>query len=142
MTFLVNRISYAIEWGHCGPSGQLLADQLFGFLDTGTWRLFEAALSLRTSDIGAAYGIIGFPLVAVGARFHAPIVFGDVVGVASTVGEFRRASFDVRHTVSIGAKTVAEGEETRVWTTRDKDEPSRIKSLPIPQDVIDRFRSG
>ncbi len=32
-----------------------------------------------------------------------------------------------------------EGFETRVWTVRDKDDPERLRSAPIPAEVIARF---
>jgi 4-hydroxybenzoyl-CoA thioesterase len=37
-----------------------------------------------------------------------------------------------------GAPAV-EGLERRVWTGRDPDDPSRLRAVAIPQEVIDRL---
>ncbi len=58
------------------------------------------------------------------------------------MSEFRRSSFDVQHRLMVGGELAVEGSETRVWATRDKDDPSRIRSKPIPAEVIERFRAG
>ncbi len=34
-----------------------------------------------------------------------------------------------------------EGFETRVWVGRDPADPERIKSKPIPSEVIERFKT-
>ena len=60
----------------------------------------------------------------------------------TSIGEFRRSSFDVHHRVINGDKPAVEGFETRVWVARDPDDPAKLKAKPIPQDVIDRFTRG
>jgi len=64
-----------------------------------------------------------------------------VVESASQVSEFRRSSFDVQHRLFIQGRLAVEGSETRVWVTQDPDDPTRLKSLPIPAAVIERFRA-
>ncbi|WP_370455087.1 hotdog family protein [Roseicella aquatilis] len=50
------------------------------------------------------------------ATFRVPCANGDKVWIASTVAEFRRSSFDVRHRLLHEGGTLAvEGSETRVW---------------------------
>jgi hypothetical protein len=34
-----------------------------------------------------------------------------------------------------------EGRETRVWAKRDAADPSRLKVLPVPEDVVARFQA-
>ena len=71
-----------------------------------------------------------------------PVKFGDTVEMTAQVAEFRRSSFDVEHHLSVAGKLAVEGRETRVWAARDKDDPARIKSRPIPAEVIERFNRG
>jgi 4-hydroxybenzoyl-CoA thioesterase len=56
------------------------------------------------------------------------------------VSEFRRSSFDVAHRLFVRGELVVEGRETRVWAVRDAADPSMIKSRPVPDEVIARFR--
>lgn len=139
MVNFINRRRFTIEWGHCDPAGIVFNSRFFEFFDWSTWVLFEAALGVKPPDLGAAFGIIGIPLVDARANFHAPARFGDVVELASRVSEFRRSSFDVAHELIVHGELAVEGRETRVWAGRDKSDASRLKARPIPDDVIARF---
>jgi len=142
MANFVSQREFTIEWGLCDPAGIVFNSRFFEFFDQGTWLLFETVLGVPRAELFAAYDIIGIPLVDARARFLVPVSFGEVVGVASQVSEFRRSSFDVEHRLTLRGELAAEGRETRVWAARDKDDPARIKSKPIPAEVIGRFRGG
>jgi 4-hydroxybenzoyl-CoA thioesterase len=139
MANLVSRRQFTIEWGHCDPAGIVFNGRFYEFFDWGTWILFETALGVKPQDISNALGII-LPLVDVSARFVAPARFGDVVELASEVSEFRRSSFDVAHHLTINGELAVEGSESRVWARRDAGNPSGIKALLIPDDIMARFR--
>jgi 4-hydroxybenzoyl-CoA thioesterase len=96
---------------------------------------------VRPADLGRTYGILGIPLVDARARFLKPAKFNDAADVASEVSEFRRSSFEVRHSISIGGELAVEGSETRVWAAQDPDNPVKLRPLPIPAAVIERFRA-
>jgi len=64
-----------------------------------------------------------------------------VIEILSNVSEFRRSSFDVQHRMLVDGKLAVEGNETRVWAAADKDDPSRMRSRPIPAEVIERFKT-
>src|SRR5262245_14544579 len=142
MAYIVNRITLTVEWGHCDPAGIVFNSRFFEYFDTATWVLFEVGLGVRRSEIGKAYGIIGYPIVDARANFLAPVNFGDTIEIASTVREFRRSSFDVEHKITNNGVLAVEGTETRVWVARSGDDPSQLKALPIPTEVIERFRVG
>jgi 4-hydroxybenzoyl-CoA thioesterase len=141
MANFISRRQFTIEWGYCDPAGIVFNSRFFEFFDWGTWRLFEAALGVKPPDLASTFGIIGIPLVDASARFLAPARFGDAVELASQVSEFRRSSFDVEHRLNVRGELAVEGRETRVWATRDASDPSLIKSLPIPNEVIERFQA-
>jgi len=140
MANLISRRLFTIEWGHCDPAGIVFNGRFFEFFDWGTWILFEQALGLKPQNMTSALGVI-LPLVDVNARFIAPARFGDVVELSSQVSKFRRSSFDVAHRLTIGGELAVEGSESRVWATRDAGHPSGIKALPIPDDIVARFRA-
>jgi len=139
---VISRRQFVIEWAYCDPTGAAFNSRFFEFCDSGTWTLFETALGVRPCDLAAAFGILGIPLVDASARFLAPAWFGDVVELTSQIREFRRSSFDVAHRLMVRGEVAAEGSETRVWAVRDAADPSRIKSQPIPEEVIARFQTG
>lgn len=76
------------------------------------------------------------------AKFYIPSKFEDELIIESTVTEFRRSSFDVRHRMLKNGELAVDGFETRVWTVRDANDPNRLRSAPIPPEVIARFRNG
>jgi 4-hydroxybenzoyl-CoA thioesterase len=141
VTYLVSRRQLHIEWGHCDPAGIVFNSRFFEFFDAGTGHLFHLALGMKKPEMMAAYEA-DMPLVDARAKYMIPASFGDVVEIASTIGEFRRSSFDVQHRIYKDGKLAVEGQETRVWIGRDPDDPSRMRSKPIPPDVIERFKVG
>ena len=94
---LTNTHSVTIEWGHCDPAGIVYFPNYFTYFDTGTNALFLRALGYNKFEMLRRYGIVGIPLVDVGARFIVPSTFGDVVTIESTVAEIRRSSFRMQH---------------------------------------------
>jgi len=140
MPNLIHRRQLTIEWGHCDPAGIVFNSRFFEYFDWCTWEMFEAVLGVPRSGLFGAYDIIGVPLVDARARFLVPVKFGDQVEVASEVSEFRRSSFDMTHRISVDGELAVEGRETRVWATRDKD--GRMRAKPIPDTVMERFRTG
>ena len=139
MTSFVFRRQLTIEWGHCDPAGIVFNPRFFEFFDTSTWLLFEAALGVKQEDLVTTFNIMGIPLVDARAEFRKPAKFGDTIEIASRVSEFRRSSFDIEHSVSVGGDMAIEGGETRVWAVKDPADPAKIKSAPMPADVIAKF---
>ena len=82
---------------------------------------------------------MGIPLVDAAAKFIGPAKFGDTITLTSWVSEFRRSSFDVAHELRVHGALAVEGKETRVWAKCDPSDPMKIRSHPIPPEVIARF---
>jgi len=141
MTFLANRTRARVEFGHCDPAGFLVLGRVFEYFDTSSWALFEAALGVAPHKLGPTFDIMGIPLVGAEARIVTPVAFGDVLEILSSIGEFRRSSFDVQHRVMHDGELVIEGKETRVWVTAERGDPAKLKARPIPPAVIERFKS-
>lgn len=139
MAYASSRMPLAIEWAHCDPAGIVWNPHFFTFFDTGTWRLFEKVLGVPRAQLNARYGLLGLALVEAGANFTAPLAFGDEAELETTVTEFRRSSFAVRHRISKNGKLAVEAEEKRVWAVAHPVDPTRIATKPIPPEVIERF---
>jgi 4-hydroxybenzoyl-CoA thioesterase len=136
----VHRRAVTIEWGDCDPAGIVFYPRYFAMFDASTAALFQAVLGMPKIGWTRKFGILGIPMVDTRAKFLIPSSHGDEVVIESRVAAFRRSSFDVLHRLlkADGALGV-EGFETRVWTARDPDEAGRIRSVPIPAEVIAAF---
>lgn len=139
---LVNRRDVEIEWGDCDAAGIVFYPRYFAMFDASTAYLFEKALGQKKIGWVKTYGIVGIPMVDTGAKFIIPSRYGDVITIETQASEIGRSSFGIRHRVFKGDKLAIEAHETRVWTGRDPENPSRLKAVPIPQEVIDALSAG
>ena len=135
MAALVNRRSLTIEWGQCDPAGIVFYPNYLIIFDTSTGLLF-ARTGLAPAEMRSRYGIIGMPLVEQGTKFLAPCRFDDEIIVESEVGEWGRSSFTVRHRVLKGGDLAVDGFEKRVWAIADPERLGRIKTQPIPREIM------
>jgi 4-hydroxybenzoyl-CoA thioesterase len=140
VTYVVRRGQVEIAWPHCDPAGIVFYGRFFEFFDHSTWKLFEEVLTTKAHEIPARFAIIGFPVVDLKVRFFKPLTYGVVVDIETTIREFRNSSFDVLHRLFVARELAVEGVETRVWTGRDATDPGRIRGIPLPAAVIERFR--
>jgi 4-hydroxybenzoyl-CoA thioesterase len=107
----------------------------FIIFDTSTGWLFERT-GLKPLAMREKYGIVGLPVVDVGARFVMPCRFDDEVVVESEVGEWGRTSFTVRHRILKAGVLALDGFEKRVWAAPHPDRPGAIKAQAIPAEII------
>jgi 4-hydroxybenzoyl-CoA thioesterase len=131
-----NTRTVRIEWGDCDPAGIIFYPRYFEIFDASTAMLFEAALKMTKFEMFRTLPFSGFPLVRTQAKFFRPTRFGDDVTVESTIA-FGRSSFDVVHRLTLNGDLCAEGNEKRVWTVRDEN--GRLKSHPVPDEVLAKF---
>jgi 4-hydroxybenzoyl-CoA thioesterase len=85
------------------------------------------------------YDFVGYPMVDTRAKFYAPAKFGDDVEIRTAVTEIKRSSFSMEHKVFNGGQLAIEGFETRVWVGKDPSDPEKIKSKPIPPEVVEKL---
>jgi 4-hydroxybenzoyl-CoA thioesterase len=137
--FLTNRRNLRIEWGDCDPAGIVFYPRYFAFFDASTTALFEFALGITKFEFLKAYDIVGYPMVDTRARFLEASRFGDELLVDTTVLGIGRSSFHVIHRLVRAGRLAVEGFETRVWVGRDPNDPEKMKSKPIPREVIARL---
>lgn len=139
---LVHTRKLRIEWGWCDPAGIVFFPRYFEIFDSCTTMMFCQALGMSKFQFMRLYKFEGYPLVDTRARFLKPTKFGDDVVVESRVTEFRRSSFDVQHRIMLDDELCVECSDTRVWAARDADNPDKIRSKPIPEEVIAKFAAA
>jgi 4-hydroxybenzoyl-CoA thioesterase len=137
---LVNKRIVRITWGDCDPAGIVYYPRYFEMFDESTVALFERALGMTKYQSQKEFDFAGYPMVDTRAKFSIPNRYGDDIEIESTIAEFRRSSFDIQHRMLKNGALSVECSETRVWVGRDPADASKIKAIPIPQAVIDRFK--
>jgi 4-hydroxybenzoyl-CoA thioesterase len=137
---LINKRDIRIVWGDCDPAGIVFYPRYFEIFDASTTALFERALGMTKFQFLKHYDFVGYPMVDTRAKFAIPTRFGDDVVVESTISELRRSSFDIHHTLTKDGSLAVEGFETRVWVGRDPYNPEKIKSLPVPPEVVEQLQ--
>jgi 4-hydroxybenzoyl-CoA thioesterase len=80
-------------------------------------------------------GIIGTPLLEINTRFSRPATYGDRLQIHTSVEEWRDKVFRHRHLVKRGDELLCEGTEIRAFCVRLPENPDRIKSIPVPEDI-------
>ena len=133
-----NRRTVRIEWGDCDPAGIVYFPRYFEMFDACTAGAFEA-VGLPKPKLIERYGIVGIPAVDIRGSFSIPCTFGEDAVIDTRITEWGRSSFKVHHRLLKGDRTAVEGFEVRVWTGRDPVETARLRSQPIPQEVIALF---
>jgi 4-hydroxybenzoyl-CoA thioesterase len=136
---ITNNRSVRIEWGDCDPLGIIFYPRYFEFFDASTTALIERALGMKKIEYLKAYGFTGHPVVETRARFRMPTRFGDDVEIETALVDCGRSSLKIEHRLRKDGTLAVEGFETRVWVARDASDPTRIKSQPLPADMLARF---
>lgn len=125
-----------IEWGDCDPAGIIFYARYYDLFDVSTTMMLERALGMKKFDYLKAYDFFGHPLLETRARFRSPTRYGDEVAIESKVVACGRSSFKIEHRLTKAGALAVEGYETRVWVVRDQADPKRMKSHPIPAEVV------
>ncbi|MFZ0784113.1 MAG: thioesterase family protein [Candidatus Sulfotelmatobacter sp.] len=136
----VNRVRIRVEFGDCDPAQIVFYANYFRWFDHCTSGLFRAA-GLPLKELFEAHGVVGIPIVEARARFITPSSYGDELVAESCVTEWRKSSFVITHKFLRDGVLALEGWETRVWAGAHPTEAHRMKSVPLPRDVIRRLSS-
>ncbi len=139
MAVLVNKRTVRIEWGDCDPAGIVYFPRYFVIMDNCTAHLFEHATGLTKIQLTEKLDFAGIPMVDIRARFFVPTKYGDDVVVESKIAAFGSSRFEVEHRLLKDGELAVEGFETRVWVGLHPDNPKRLKSKPIPEEIVKLF---
>jgi 4-hydroxybenzoyl-CoA thioesterase len=131
----VNRVRIRVEFADCDPANIVFFANYFRWFDECTSALFRAA-GIPLGELFKAHGVIGIPLVDARARFLIPSSYGDELVAESSVTEWNKSSFVVSHKFMRDGELLAEGSETHVWAAAHPNRAGRMKSVPLPREVI------
>jgi 4-hydroxybenzoyl-CoA thioesterase len=136
MPYLTNTVARRIQWGECDPAGIVFYPRYFEMFDGATTAMFSAATGLTNYQMFEHYKFAGYPMVDTRARFLIPCRFGDDIVIETTMTEAKRSSFNITHHLKKDGALAVEAFETRVWVGRDPADANKIKSQPIPAEVL------
>ena len=137
----VHRRDVQIQWGDCDPANIVYYPRYFAMFDDSTSIMFEAA-GFSKQDIVHKYGLVGIPMVDTRAKFYIASTHGDWITIESRIESFGRSSFDVTHKVFKDKALAIEAFEKRVLVGHDPNNPDKLKSAPMPPEIIERFMNG
>jgi 4-hydroxybenzoyl-CoA thioesterase len=120
---------FPIEWGDCDAAGIVFFPNYFRWFDAAFQRLLKSRGHTQAT-LAEAYGIIGTPLVDVGASFQAPARFDEELAVDVAIAEWKRATFRVTYRGMVGERHVLSGHDVRAFVARGAD--GRLSSVTIP----------
>jgi 4-hydroxybenzoyl-CoA thioesterase len=129
---------FTVEFGDCDPAQIVFYPNFLKWIDSAARHFFAAAGVPRWSDLEAASGIIGAPLVDVAMKFLRPATYGEEIAVESWIDAWQERRFVMKHVVRRGDVVLVEGVETRVFARRHPDDPKRIQSV-APPDAVRRL---
>jgi len=107
--------SVKVRWSEADPAGIVFYPRFFEWFDLATEALF-------------------------GARFGAPVRYGDEVAIRSALTELREKTFRVEHEISVGASRCATGFEIRAWVAAPESPGGQLHAKPIPEEVAVRLK--
>src|SRR5262245_34152267 len=116
-----------VRWSEADPAGIVFYPRFFEWFDLATEALFES-LGLPWAMIFPKYRIVGVPIVESGARFAAPVRYGDAVRIRSTVTEVQGKTFRMEHEVSVEETHCASGFEVRAWVSVPDTPGARLRA--------------
>ena len=80
-------------------------------------------------------GIVGTPLLEINTKFIKAVTYGERITIATHVEEWRAKVFVQLHRVTRGDDLICEGREIRTFVKRDPENPDRLRSIPVPDDI-------
>jgi len=130
-------VIYEVEvmFGDCDPAGIVFFPNYSKWMDGASLNFFRQCGLPPWRELKKTSGIIGNPLLEIHTKFSRPATYGDRLQVHTSVAEWRDKVVIQRHVVMRGDTVLCEGTETRAFCIVHPDDPSRIKAIPVPEDI-------
>ena len=129
-----------VQFGDCDPAGIVFFPNFSRWMDAASLDFFVQCGVPRWRELEATRGIVGAPLLEIHTKFLRAATYGETLSIATSVEAWRDKVFVQRHTITRqqtdGAdELICEGRETRIFVRRDADDPRRLRSVRVPDDI-------
>lgn len=134
-------LTVSVEFGDTDPAATVFYPNYFRWYDAAAWRLFIKA-GFTLDVLKRDFGIVGHPIVDARSRFIKAVFFGDTIEIVSSITEWKRKTFEVRHEVLNKGELHAEGTEVRCLVSRVNEHSNQIRAVTIPDEIKRRLTEG
>jgi len=124
-----------VQFGDCDPAGIVFFPNFSRWMDESSLLFFVSCGIPPWRELVKSRGIIGTPLLEIHTRFMKAATYGEWIEVHTNVEEWGVKVFRHRHVIKRGADVLCEGTELRTIATRAPENPERIRSIPVPEDI-------
>ncbi len=124
-----------VHWGDCDPAGIVFFPNFNKWMDESSLAFFAACRLPPWRELERSRGIVGTPLLEIHTRFYRPATYGDEIEIHTCVEHWAAKTFRHRHVIRRGDTVLNEGTEVRAFVIRDPADATRIKAIPIPEDL-------
>ncbi len=129
----VHRVT--VHWGDCDPAGIVFFPNFSRWMDQASMAFFVACGLPPWRELERTRGIVGTPLLEIHTKFLRPATYGDALEVHTSIEEWAAKTFRHYHVVRRGDTVLCEGTEVRAFVVRDPADATRIKAIPVPEDI-------
>ena len=74
-------------------------------------------------------------LLEIHTKFIRTATYGETLQIHTSVQEWKGKVFVHKHVVMRGDTVLCEGTEVRAFCIKHPDDPDRIKTIPVPEDI-------
>jgi 4-hydroxybenzoyl-CoA thioesterase len=127
--------SVDVHFGDCDPAGIVFFPNFSRWMDAASLAFFMQCGVPPWRELVKTRGIVGTPVLEASTRFIKSVTYAQTIQIATHVEEWRRKVFIELHRVTRGEDLICEGRVTRTFVKRDPDDPDRLRSIPVPEDI-------
>lgn len=124
-----------VRFGDCDPAGIVYFPNFMKWMDESSLAFFMACGVPPWRELNRISGIVGTPLLEIHTRFVNSATYGQAIEVHTTIEQWNPKTFKHRHVIRRGDTLICEATEVRAFVQRDKDDPERLRAIPIPEDI-------
>ncbi|WP_233808873.1 acyl-CoA thioesterase [Paraburkholderia sp. HP33-1] len=125
-----------VTFGDCDPAGIVFFPNFSRWMDQASLAFFRACGVPPWRELEAERGIVGTPLLEIQTRFLLPATYGEELEIHTELDEWNERTFRQCHVVKRGSDIICEGMELRAFCVRRADIPGRLRTIPIPADIL------
>ena len=123
-----------LHWSECDPGGIIFFPHYARWMVEGMNEML-LSLGIDPNESKDASSRGGLPVLGLSMKFHSAPKLHEEITHQIVVEKLGGKSMLLRHRFLRGPDLLMEAEETRVWATHPLDNPSALRTHPIPDNV-------
>ena len=124
-----------VQFGDCDPAGIVFFPNFLRWMDQASLAYFRACGLPPWRELERSRGIVGTPLLEIHTRFAKSATYGEILDIETVIEDWAAKTFRHRHVIRRNGAVLCEGTEVRAFVVSDPQDPSRLRAIPIPDDI-------